>query len=102
MPKNPTRSQRPFIKELPELLEQRGLTVHGIAVKAGVTPSHLNRVLRQAEYKTPSADLCRQIALALDLPADYWPEYRERVVTDKIHSDAKLREELYERIQRRP
>lgn len=94
-------SQRPLVEELPELLAERRLSVRALALSAGVSPSHLGRVLRQRDYKTPSADLCRRVAHALDLPDDYWPEYRERVVVERVRSDPKLREELYGRLTRR-
>ena len=93
-------SKRPFVDELPAILEERKLSIRALALSAGVSPSHLTRVLRQRDYKTPSAELCRRIAQALDLPDDYWPEYRERVVTDRVRNDPELREELYRRFAR--
>ncbi len=94
-------SQRPFVEEVPEILEARGLSIRAVARKAGVDPGYLNRVLRRADYKTPSAKLCERVALALDLPADYWPEYREQVVLGRIRSNPKLREEIYQRFSTR-
>lgn len=101
MPKKQTtgpRSQRRLVEELPEILEARELSIRAIALSAGVSHSHLGRVLRQSDYKTPSVELCRRLARALDLPDDYWPEYRERVVIDRVRSDPALREELYDRL----
>lgn len=92
-------SQRSFVEELPQIIHDRGLTTRRLALKAGVTPSHLSRVLRQTDYKSPSADLCRRVALALELPEDYWPEYRERKVIDEIRANPKLRDQLYQRRQ---
>jgi hypothetical protein len=40
-------------------------------------------VLRRVSYKTPSPDLARRVAVALDLPPDYFPEYREGFVIGK-------------------
>lgn len=94
-------SQRPLVEELPELLAERQLSIRALALKADVSPSHLGRVLRQADYKTPSAELCRRLARALDLPDDYWPEYRERVIIERVRTDPALREELYARVARR-
>lgn len=92
------RSQRRLIDELPEILAERQLSIRALARSAGVSSSHLTRVLRGRDYKTPSAELCRRVALALELPEDYWPEYRERVVVEQVRSDPKLREELYRRL----
>lgn len=96
---NRAKSQRRLVEELPELLAARNLSVRALAIHAEVSASHLGRVLRQRDYKTPSAELCRRVARALDLPDDYWPEYRERVIIDRIRSDPKLREELYSRVE---
>jgi hypothetical protein len=51
------------------------------------------------DYKTPSGELVRRIAVALDLPYDYFPEYRASVVFEKISADGALRDELYERLR---
>lgn len=94
------KSQRRLVEELPELLEERNLSVRALAIKAEVSASHLGRVLHKQDYKTPSAELSRRVARALDLPDDYWPEYRERIVIDKVRSDPELREVLYSRLSR--
>jgi hypothetical protein len=36
-------------------------------------------------------------AIALGLPRDYFPEYREAFVIDRVRSDPRLRDELYVR-----
>jgi hypothetical protein len=43
-------------------------------------------------YKTPSAELAGSVAKALGLPKDYFPEFREAFVIDKVKSDPRLRE----------
>jgi transcriptional regulator with XRE-family HTH domain len=93
------RSNRPFVEELPELLRERGLSLRKLAQRADLNPSHLSRVLRRVDYKTPSGELVRRIAVALDLPYDYFPEYRASVVFEKISADGALRDELYERLR---
>lgn len=92
-------SQRSFVDELPEILKARQLSIRQVALAAGVDPGHLGKVLRRVDYKTPSAELCRRVAWALDLPDDYWPEYRERLVIDRVRADSKLRDELYRRLR---
>lgn len=76
------------------------MSVRRLAKDAGVSDAHLSRVLRGVNYKTPSADLTRRVALALKLPEDYFPEYREAFVIDRVRSDALLRERLYARLRR--
>ena len=92
------RSTRPFVEELPDLIRQRGLSLRKLAQLADVNPSHLSRVLRKADYKTPSGEYVKRIAIALQLPRDYFPEYRESVVLEKINEDDRLRDELYDRL----
>ena len=39
-------------------------------------------------------------ALALELPEDYFPEFREAFVIERLKRDVKLRKELYQRLRR--
>jgi hypothetical protein len=41
------------------------------------------------------------VAVTLGLPDDYFPEFREAFVLERIKADPKLREELYARLRRR-
>jgi transcriptional regulator with XRE-family HTH domain len=92
------RTNRPFIEELPLLLEAREMSLRALSRAAGVSDAHLSRVLRKVGYKTPSADLTGRVALALGLPADYFPEYREGVILQTIRGDPSLRDKLYDEI----
>jgi len=90
-----SNTDQPFVQELPRLLRERGYSLRRLAREAGVDPSHLSRVLRRASYKTPSGELTRKVAEALALPKDYFPEYRQAVVLERIRTDSRLRERLY-------
>jgi transcriptional regulator with XRE-family HTH domain len=92
---------RPFVEEVPRLLQERNLSLRALARKAGVADSHLSRVLRQVDYKSPGPDLARKVALALDLPEDYFPEFREAFVLERVRCDPRLREQLYKRLRNR-
>ena len=89
------RTNEPFVEELPRLLHDRELSLRELARRARVDPSHLSRVLRGANYKSPSADLARKVSIALNLPPDYFPEFRESIVLQRIRADSALRERLY-------
>lgn len=91
----------PFSEELPRLLVERGLSTRALAREIGVSHSHLSRVIRHKDYKTPGPELMRKISAALGLASDYFPEFRELVVLERIRSDSNLRDELYERITNR-
>jgi transcriptional regulator with XRE-family HTH domain len=95
------RTNRRFIEELPVLLRERQMSLRALAREVGVTDAHLSRVLRQVGHKTPSADLARRVAVALGLRPDYFPEFREGVVVERVRKDAKLRDRLYDEMSRR-
>lgn len=94
------RTDRAFVDEVPRLLQERALSIRALAREAGVTDAHLSRVLRQMNYKTPSAELARRVAVALGLPEDYFPEFREAFVLERVRSDPRLREQLYKRFRK--
>jgi transcriptional regulator with XRE-family HTH domain len=95
-------SQRPFLEELPEILRERRMTQRDLARRAGVSQSHLSRLLRGTDYKTrASVSLIEAVSAALALPSDYWPEVREQYVIGKIRDDAALRDRLYGQLKRR-
>lgn len=95
------RTQEPFISEVPRLLKERRLSMRALARRADVSDAHLSRVLRQVHYKTPSSELARRVALAFDLPEDYFPEFREAFVVQRVKQDEQLRERLYKRLRAR-
>jgi transcriptional regulator with XRE-family HTH domain len=84
-----------MVVELPALMAERAISLRTLAQAAGVSASYLSRVLRQVEYKAPSAKLARDIASALGLPHDYFMEYRRAFVLDRIRNDQALMEHLY-------
>jgi transcriptional regulator with XRE-family HTH domain len=96
-----TTTDRAFTEEVPRLLKEHGMSIRALAAAIGVSDSHLSRVLRRADYKTPSTDLAKRVAEAFGKPADYFPEYREAFVIERIRSDARLRNDLYSRLTRR-
>jgi lambda repressor-like predicted transcriptional regulator len=94
------RTNQAFVEEVPRLLQERGMSIRALAREACVTNAHLSRVLRRANYKTPSADLARRVSTALGLPPDYFPEFREGTVIDAIRSNPALRDRLFNRLSR--
>lgn len=94
----PRRTNTPFVQELPHLLKERGLSARKLAETLDVSPSHLSRVLRRADYKTPSLSLMARAAEALGLAPDYFPDVREAAVISAIKADSDLRDRLYDRI----
>lgn len=91
------RTQAPFAEELPRLLKERGLSQRALAKKIGIGQSHLSRIVRGVDYKTPSVDLMRKVAAALDLPAEYFPEFRRALVDARLDDSPALRDEIFDR-----
>ena len=97
-----SRSQQPLVEQLPELMRERGLSANRLAGLAGVSQSHLSRALRRADQKTIAGELAARIALALELPEDWFPETRTARLYDRLRRDAALRDRLYDEFVRPP
>jgi len=93
-------TDRPFVEEVPRLLEKSGMSIRALAASVGVSDSHLSRVLRGVDYKTPSTDLMRRVARSFNLADDYFPESREAWLIERIKGDPGLRDSLYARLMR--
>ena len=91
-------TSRQLPEELPRLLEEKGLTLRSLARAVGVNHAHLSRIVRHQGGKTAGPDLARRVAEAFGLPPDFFPEYREATVVERVRRDANLRDELYKRL----
>jgi transcriptional regulator with XRE-family HTH domain len=95
------RTNRPFAEEVEQMRSERGLSVRALANAAGVSQPYLWRLLRQVDYKKrPSRELARAVAKALDLPEDYFAEFREAVVVEKVRTSPRFRDHLYDSLRR--
>lgn len=90
------RTVRSVQEELPQLLQDRGLTQKALAAAAGVDPAHLSRALRGKAYKAIGPGLAHRIALALGLPEDYFPEARDGALSRRLRADPRLRDEVHD------
>src|SRR5437016_2412850 len=79
---------------LPQLLVERDLSMRALGRLVGVSQSHISRVL-SGEVPRTTGELAGDIAVALDLPRDYFPEYRELVAIDAVRQDPALRDRIY-------
>jgi transcriptional regulator with XRE-family HTH domain len=93
-------THHPLGQELPDLLRERGWSQRQLAAAVGVDPAHISRTLGRSAPRGPSAGLAGRVALALDLPPDYFPEYREEQVIAAVRRDPQLRERLYRTLGR--
>jgi transcriptional regulator with XRE-family HTH domain len=95
----PGRTNQRFADEVRRLLTERGMSASELAQQAGVSQPYLSRLLRTADYKkTPSPRLARAIAEALGQPPDYFGEYREAALIEKIKQSPRMRDRLYDEL----
>lgn len=101
MARRANRTERRLADELPRLIEERGLSVRGLALAAHITPPHLWRILRRQPGGNPSLQTALAITEALGLPEDYFPEVREGRVIEAVKNDPQLRDRVYRQISKR-
>lgn len=94
----PRRTEEAFRVELPGLLRDRGMSQRSLARYVGVNQSYLTFVLQGR--RTPSRRLLEGAAKALGLPPDYFREYREAIVIERLKADAKLLDRVYALVMR--
>ena len=92
------RSQERLVDQLPALMQERALSINRLAQLVGVSQSHLSRAVRRADRKSVSGELAGRIAIALELPDDWFPETRRERVLERIRSDPELRDRLYDEL----
>jgi Helix-turn-helix. len=93
------RTTRPFSEELPLLLQDRGLSLRALARMVGVGDDHLSRVRSGARDKKATGELTQRVAVALDLPEDYFPEARLAFLVERLSNDPELRDKIYDRLR---
>jgi transcriptional regulator with XRE-family HTH domain len=92
------RTEKAFRDDLPRLLAERGLSQRRLAQLVGLNQSYVTLVLKGR--RAPSMRLLRGATDALELPMDYFREYREAVVIEHVKADAAMLERVYQLITR--
>jgi len=92
-------AQDPFPDELARLLKERGLSARALSDRVGVNQSYLSLVVRGR--RRPSRKLLEGAAKALELPADYFREYRELVIMEAIRAQPDLLSRVYVLVTKR-
>ena len=85
---------RTYREELRALLKERGMSHRQFAAAIELPQSYLSLVLNGK--RSPSQKLLERSARVLELPDDYFPEYREHVAIDAIKRDGRLRDRIYD------
>jgi transcriptional regulator with XRE-family HTH domain len=79
------------------LMNETGVTYRALAAKTGLSAGYLNHLVH-GNRPVPSNDVVEVLAKALDVEAEYFREYRVRVITEKLESMPELVDRLYKRL----
>ena len=90
------RSEAPFVEEVPILMREKDVSLNQLAAMVGVNYSHLWRVIGRKDNKKVTGDLAERVAVAFELPSDWFPETRQARLFDLLRNDGDLRDRLYD------
>jgi transcriptional regulator with XRE-family HTH domain len=79
------------------LMNETGVTYRALAAKTGLSAGYLNHLVH-GNRPVPSNDVVEVLAKALDVEAEYFREYRVRVITEKLETMPDLVDRLYKRL----
>jgi hypothetical protein len=94
------RTIRPFTEELPDLLQERELSVRGLPRIVDVGQDHPSRVPRGDRAKKPTWELTRRVAVAPELPEDYFPEARLEFIVERLGEHPALLDRVYDQVRK--
>lgn len=94
------RASGRFEEEVPNLLEESGVSLRALARSAGIGPDHLSRVLRHDRGKKVTPELAQRVSNALGLPDDYFQEVRLALIIDSLQQDPHLLDRVYRLVRR--
>ena len=90
-------SDDPFGPTIERLMVETGTTYRGLADKADLSAGYLNHIVH-GNRPVPSNDVIPRLADSLGVEPEHFPDYRIRVITDKLETTAELIDRLYKRL----
>ncbi len=90
-------ASEPFGAAVERLMNDTGVTYRALAAKNGLSAGYLNHLVH-GNRPVPSNDVIDTLAAALDVDADYFREYRVRLITEKLEKMPELVDRLYKRL----
>ena len=97
MPKRRRYAAEPFGPAVERLMNETGVTYRALASKTGLSAGYLNHLVH-GNRPAPSNDVVEQLAKSLDVEAEFFREYRLRVITEKLESMPDLVDRLFRRL----
>jgi transcriptional regulator with XRE-family HTH domain len=90
-------ASEPFGPAVERLMNETGVTYRALAAKTGLSAGYLNHLVH-GNRPVPSNDVVETLSKALDVDAEFFREYRVRVITDKLETMPDLVDRLYRRL----
>ena len=90
-------SEERFGPVLERLMNEVGITYRGLGEKTGLSAGYLNHLVH-GNRPVPSNDVVERLASALGVEAEYFLEYRLRVITERLERMPDLVDRLYRRL----
>lgn len=97
MAKRRRYASEPFGPAVERLMNETGVTYRALAAKTGLSAGYLNHLVH-GNRPVPSNDVVETLSKALDVDAEFFREYRVRVITDKLETMPDLVDRLYRRL----
>ena len=79
------------------LMNETGVTYRALASKTGLSAGYLNHLVH-GNRPVPSNDVVETLASSLGVDAEFFREYRLRVITEKLESMPDLVDRLFRRL----
>jgi transcriptional regulator with XRE-family HTH domain len=97
VPKRRRYAAEPFGAAVERLMNETGVTYRALAAKTDLSAGYLNHLVH-GNRPVPSNDVVEQLAKSLDVEAEFFREYRLRVITEKLESMPDLVDRLFRRL----
>ena len=90
-------STEPLGPTIEKLMSETGLTYRALAEKTKLSAGYLNHIVH-GNRPVPSNEVLGRLAKALGVKAEYFREYRIRMITEKLEKTPELVDRLYKRL----
>ena len=90
-------SEEAFGPTIEALMAEAGVTYRELAARTGLSAGYLNHLVH-GNRPVPSNDVVETLSKALDVDAEFFREYRVRVITEKLETMPDLVDRLYRRL----
>jgi transcriptional regulator with XRE-family HTH domain len=97
VPKRRRYASELFGPAVERLMNETGVTYRALAAKTDLSAGYLNHLVH-GNRPVPSNDVVETLAKALGVDAEYFREYRLRVITEKLEAMPDLVDRLYKRL----